>query len=337
MILLCGIPSEEPVALAARAAQAAGVAHVVLNQRAVGDWSIELEVGEEGVSGTLHGPYRSYGLEAFTGAYVRLVEPETLPEVGDPPRAEVLARARAAYDGLLAWLEVAPTRVANRLSASASNLSKPYQAQRIRRCGFEVVPTLVTNEPRAVRDFARSHGRLVYKSVSSVRSMVTELTSARAGNLERVRNLPTQFQPLVPGFDVRVHVVGAQVFATEIRTSAIDYRYAARSAEEIEMRAFELPTLIRERCRALSAALELPVCGIDLRRTPDGRWVCFEVNPSPAYSYYEEIDGQPIARALVAYLSGQPSASEEARASDDGAGDRELDRPVGDAPRCSTP
>jgi hypothetical protein len=28
------------------------------------------------------------------------------------------------------------------------------------------------------------------------------------------------------------------------------------------------------------------------------------VNPSPAFSYYEEGAGQPIARALAAYLAG---------------------------------
>jgi hypothetical protein len=32
--------------------------------------------------------------------------------------------------------------------------------------------------------------------------------------------------------------------------------------------------------------------------------VCFEVNPSPAYSYYQELTGAPISDALVRYLAG---------------------------------
>jgi glutathione synthase/RimK-type ligase-like ATP-grasp enzyme len=49
--------------------------------------------------------------------------------------------------------------------------------------------------------------------------------------------------------------------------------------------------------------LDLPLCGIDLKRASDGRYFCFEVNPSPAYSYYQENAGQPIAEALVRFLA----------------------------------
>lgn len=47
--------------------------------------------------------------------------------------------------------------------------------------------------------------------------------------------------------------------------------------------------------------MELP--GIDPRLTDDGRFVCFEVNPSPAHTVYEEATGQPIAAALARHLS----------------------------------
>ena len=36
--------------------------------------------------------------------------------------------------------------------------------------------------------------------------------------------------------------------------------------------------------------------------TPDGRWFCFEVNPSPAFSYYQKAIGQPIAAAVARLL-----------------------------------
>jgi D-alanine-D-alanine ligase-like ATP-grasp enzyme len=47
------------------------------------------------------------------------------------------------------------------------------------------------------------------------------------------------------------------------------------------------------------------MCGIDLRRRADGSYVCFEVNPMPAFSYYETNTGQPIARTLAEFLSGK--------------------------------
>ena len=73
---------------------------------------------------------------------------------------------------------------------------------------------------------------------------------------------------------------------------------------DVEMRAVELPPDIRARCVHLSIQLQLPFCGIDLKRTEQGAYYCFEVNPSPAYSYYQQYTEQPIADALVEYLAG---------------------------------
>jgi glutathione synthase/RimK-type ligase-like ATP-grasp enzyme len=58
-------------------------------------------------------------------------------------------------------------------------------------------------------------------------------------------------------------------------------------------------------CVNLAAGLGLAFAGIDLKITPDHAGVyCFEVNPSPAFSYYESQTGQPISRAVADYLSG---------------------------------
>ena len=65
----------------------------------------------------------------------------------------------------------------------------------------------------------------------------------------------------------------------------------------------ELPDAVAARSRRLASALGLPVAGIDLRVTPAGEWYCFEVNPSPAFSYYESATGQPIAAAVAGLLT----------------------------------
>jgi glutathione synthase/RimK-type ligase-like ATP-grasp enzyme len=66
----------------------------------------------------------------------------------------------------------------------------------------------------------------------------------------------------------------------------------------------ELSDSLVQGCLDLAADLRLPFAGIDLKLTPDGRVYCFEVNPSPAYSYYESNTGQPISLALARYLAG---------------------------------
>jgi glutathione synthase/RimK-type ligase-like ATP-grasp enzyme len=155
-----------------------------------------------------------------------------------------------------------------------------------------------------VRAFQRRHRRVVYKSTDGGRSIVRELTTETAYDLERIRNLPTEFQAYVPGTDIRVHVVGSEVYATRVVSAAIDYRYAEEDGLGVAMDAHSLPNEIEARCRELSRTLELPFCGVDLRVTPNGQYHCFEVNPSPVFSDYQERTGQAIAEALVGYLAG---------------------------------
>ena len=47
---------------------------------------------------------------------------------------------------------------------------------------------------------------------------------------------------------------------------------------------------------------------MDLRSTPDGAWYCFEVNPSPGFTYYQEETGQPIADAIARLLAAGAGA-----------------------------
>ncbi len=184
----------------------------------------------------------------------------------------------------------------------ASNSAKPYQALFIQAVGFDVPATLVTTDPDAVLEFWAQHAAVIYKSLSGVRSIVSRLEERHQARLERVRWCPTQFQQYIPGTDYRVHVVGDDVFACEIRSLADDYRYAGRQGLGVEISPYQLPQDVADRCRALTASLGLYVTGIDFRRDPDGRWYCFEVNPSPAYTYYQNASGQPIDEAIADLL-----------------------------------
>jgi glutathione synthase/RimK-type ligase-like ATP-grasp enzyme len=259
------------------------------------------------VDGTLRIRGSEIPFASIRGVYLRLTDQEALPENRrrhgrwSSPSLDA-ARSSVLHAALVDWLETTPCRVLNPVGCMASNMSKPYQAQKITRVGFDVPATLVTSDPSAVRAFARCYKRIVYKSASSVRSVVRELDADRTRELERIRLLPTQFQEYVAGTNIRVHVVGDRVFGTEIRTDAIDYRYAARDGTNVQLDACELPRDVADRCIALSRALGLPLVGIDLIRTPTGRHFCLEANPSPAYTFYQEHTGQPIAEAIVQHL-----------------------------------
>jgi hypothetical protein len=302
MILLAGIASEPPLTLAIAAAERRGLAHRVLHQRDTGSAGITLEIDGDRSRGVIELRDGPLALEEVTGVYHRLTDPNALPEARRDP--EGARRARAAHAILMDWLETTPALVLNRAGPSAGNASKPAQALQLARLGWTVPATLITSDPEEALAFRARHGRAIFKSASGVRSIVTEFTAANAARLWRLRVLPTQFQALVEGIDVRVHVVGDRVFPTEAASHAIDYRYAGRTGPAARLRATTLPDDVAARCRATARALGLPLCGIDLRRRPDGEHVCFEVNPSPAYSWYEEETGQPIADAIIAHLAG---------------------------------
>lgn len=297
MILVYGRPDDPPLARTLKALQDARASYVLLAQTALASEGLRIEVGPQGVSGMLFIAGQPVALDRICSVYARPLE---LPSrTTDPAGAR---RARLLHEQLFEWLDVASALVINRPRAMQSNASKPLQMQLIGAAGFTVPETLVTSDEEQARAFWRKHGRVIFKSASGIRSIVQELDERTAARLPRLSALPVQFQAYVPGVDVRVHVVGNQTFAAAINSSVIDYRYAAREGAEAKLTALELSEVVRVRCVILAAQMGLPLAGIDLRRKPDGEYVCFEVNPMPAYTYFEACTGLPIARAIAELL-----------------------------------
>jgi glutathione synthase/RimK-type ligase-like ATP-grasp enzyme len=257
---------------------------------------------DSGVKGRLQLPDGDIRLEEISGAYIRPYETSRLQTIaGAPDHAR--ARAAALDDALLGWSEITAARVVNRPSAMASNHSKPYQSSIIHAQGFDVPETLVTTDKDALEAFWEKHQSIVYKSISGVRSIVTKVTPAHRERFATLANCPTQFQQWIPGTDFRAHVVDGEVFACRVESSATDYRYPNREEDAPKIQAQELPADIAERCGSLAASMGLLLAGIDLRHTPDERWFCFEVNPSPGFTYYEQASGQPIADGIARLLA----------------------------------
>jgi hypothetical protein len=308
LTLLWGLLNEAPMISVAEALRQAGADTVFLDQRDVLKSKVCLEVGKQ-VAGRVSSPEGEFDLQDVRAAYIRPYDSRVLSSSVRPARARsAKARATAVDETLLSWCDVAPGLVLNRPSSAATNNSKPYQYQFIHSAGFKVAETLITTAPEAVAEFRQRHGRVIYKSVSGIRSRVSELTAAHLERLPNVTFCPTQFQKMISGRDHRVHVVGDEVFACELICNAEDYRYPGE--HPLEIRPAYLPPLIEEHCVLLARSLELPLAGIDLRQTVDDEWYCFEVNPSPAFTFYQESTGQPIAAAIADLLMKQTPLAE---------------------------
>jgi len=206
------------------------------------------------------------------------------------------------WRAFLAWVDAAPVLVANRPSASVANGSKPFQATLIAAAGFRVPETLITTDARALARFRRRHDAVIFKSISGRRSIVTRIRVDHEQLVENLRWCPTMFQRYVAGTEFRANVVGDRVFTARVTSAADDYRFGPRQGIPTAIEAADLPSDVEARVLRMCSAMDLPVAGVDLRRTPEDEWYCFEVNPSPAFAYYEAATGQPLATAVAELL-----------------------------------
>ena len=237
-----------------------------------------------------------YRLDTVSAAYLRPYDHRHYDEFApsDEPQQSA-SRAGLIHQLMNAWAEHSDALIINRPSAEATNHSKLNQARFLRACGFLVPDSIVTNDLSEVRCFLSRHGSVIYKSMSSVRSIVKELHAPMLDSLGNIG--PALFRQRIVGDNLRVHVIGESAFACLIRSRSVDYRYGPASLEPAH-----LPDEITARCVRLARQLGLVFAGIDLVVTSTGEYYCLEVNPNPAFSYFELSNDNEIARAVAQAL-----------------------------------
>ncbi len=300
MILVWGVPDDGPISAVCESLAHEGLDWLLLNQFDVA--SSDLDFAETDASdGWLIAGDRRVELQSVTAVYPRPYESSRVLQAAGVTDAESAMHAARFDDAMLLWLELTPALVVNRPSAMTSNGSKPLQLSLIADAGFDVPNTLLTTDVDAARKFREQHGKVIYKSIGGVRSRVALLGDEALARIDGAA-CAMQLQEYVSGTDLRVHVLGDAVFPCTIESAAVDYRYPGEGSQEPNIATCELPDEIAVRCVNLTRLLGLSFTGIDLRHAADGRWICFEANPSPGYTFYEQATGVPITEALTALL-----------------------------------
>ena len=247
-------------------------------------------------------------LGSCRAAWWRRPRPFTFaPGLAEDALAFAYGECAEAIGGLWAALDVAWV---NPPGADETAHHKPYQLAVAGEVGLPLPRTLVTNDPGEVRAFADElgPGRTIYKTFLATEAHWRETRFLRAEEMElldQVRLAPAIFQEYVPAeADLRVTVVGEQVFATAVTAAVggyqLDYRMDLPGAGFTPT---ELPPETEKRLRALMDRLGLVYGAIDLRRTPEGEHVFLEVNPSGEWLFVEERSGQPITAAVASLLA----------------------------------
>jgi len=303
VILVCGAADDEPVVLLLSALEAAGVDFGLLDLRTYpGGYLLSWTSDGRPPRGTLRGHDFEVELERVAGVFVRHASSAAAPTLSPALHESAALEAQAA---LVVILEQLPCRVVNRHNAGLANSSKWYQSRLIRAAGFRVPVSLVTTDASTAEQFSTAYlGGVIIKPLSGIRAIVRRVEPRDIDRLRRQRaRVPIYLQAYVPGVNIRVHVVGDQVFATRCRSNVIDYRHAASLGGETTLEPMQLPAHVEDACRQLNDSSGLLLSGIDLKRTPEGEYYCFEVNPSPVFSWYETQTDQPISTAIVNLLA----------------------------------
>ncbi len=300
-ILVCGLSSERPVQLLLEALKKKGAYFLVLNQPDLAkEVRVRWKLTSQGIFGHMQVGADIIDIREIKGVFQRLMGIEQISELIDDRKS--IHKTRSILHTLMDLFDILPAKIVNQRRAMMSNSSKPFQSLLIREAGFSIPETLVTNIPAEAQRFINKHKLVIYKSTSSIRSIVKTIDRHDIQRLEKMHCLPTQLQNKIKGFNVRVHVVGEKIFATRIHTRATDYRYAYLEHEDMQMQPYKLTETLNKMCIDLTKRLGLLFAGIDLMIT-DKKAYCLEVNTSPGYSFYEEQTGQPIAAALAQLLS----------------------------------
>jgi hypothetical protein len=202
-------------------------------------------------------------------------------------------------------------------SAMKSAQRKAAHMARARALGFEVAPTVFTNDPKEFLDLYRDQaGHLIHKINSRLMlrarrgtefmRLTTPVSHRDVAHAESVSLSPIVFQSYVPKrLEVRATVVGDRVFAAEIHSqqsnrSHFDWRrYDLAATPHFP---HELPKALAERCVQLVRQSGLNYGTIDLILTPEDRYIFLELNSAGEYAWIERVTGLPISAAIADFL-----------------------------------
>lgn len=261
---------------------------------------IQLAYDPLGETGSITLPTgRRLDWQQIQSVYWRCYNNIQTPPLSDSEQAYIAANdARGLFESLLIRL---PTRWVNGWRAFQLHQTKPVQLALVAALGVSIPATMLANDAQAIRAFAAEHPRCIFKPVQGG-AHARPLTPAHLDeeNLRRLTYAPVTIQEEVPGTNVRVFVAGERVLACELATASLDYR----DDPNPRVVAHPLPDDMAATCLRIALTLDLLWTGIDLRLTPQGRYVFLEANPSPMFLGFEARCGLPLTDSLITLLMG---------------------------------
>ncbi|MBS0598834.1 MAG: hypothetical protein JSR92_16285 [Proteobacteria bacterium] len=196
---------------------------------------------------------------------------------------------------------------------------KPYQLQVAQTVGLAIPRTVVTSDPDAIRTAHDAFGSLVAKPVRSghfkwggadYSIFTSRVSDSDLETLDQAPWCPSIYQELIPKkFDIRVTIVGRQLFAAAIDSqsdpsASIDWRRTENPL--LPHTRIDLPVELQEQLHALMNVLGLAFGCVDMVLTPSEEFVFLEINPSGQWLWLDDALGFDITGAIAAWLGERP-------------------------------
>lgn len=267
--------------------------------------SVAATITSNGVEGTLSTPSRTADLSRIRSLYYRRPSGFAFPHLNEQDARFALTQARYGLGGVLASLP--GCLYVNHPHRIGDAEFKPSGLAAAASAGFRIPATIVTSDPDTARAFIKQHGPSIYKPLSaplyridgvSCTVTVAEVTADEID--EAVSGTAHLFQQLVDKTaDVRVTVIGDQIFPVRIDSDLLDWR---TDYSRLRYSVATPPPGVAEALHAYLAHFGLVFGAFDFAIDRHGRWWFLECNPSGQWYWLEPETGLPMLAAMADLL-----------------------------------
>ncbi|MGH3695430.1 MAG: ATP-grasp ribosomal peptide maturase [Pseudonocardiaceae bacterium] len=279
--------------------------------------SLDAEFRDGECRGILRTAHHEVDLAEIRSVWVRTPSAYAFPDALSAAERDFARReAKVGMGGAL--LSLPGVLWVNRPDLAATAVYRPLQWAVAARCGLAVPRTLVTNDPHAVKRFAKEsrHGvvvkpltaNLIYEDHTYKMGWTRRLSTDDLADLSGIEVTAHLIQDWVDKvWECRAVLVGDEVFAVAIYSGSDESRVDWRSDyPSLFYEIIDLPSVVADSLRAIMAELGLVYGAFDLSVSREGSSEVFwflEINPGGQYGFLEGATGIRITDSLVRFLA----------------------------------
>lgn len=178
--------------------------------------------------------------------------------------------------------------------------NKILQLKMARKSGLSVPRTLISNDPRQIRDFISSINAVVkpfqtqnwIEGSTNVSTLTARIHKEQLPDNQFIQACPAIYQECIDKvFEVRAFFCGKAALAISIDSqkqleSTTDWR--AAKPQLLGIKPITVPAAVEHACFTLMDELGIVTGSFDFAVTPSGEWVFFEVNEQGQFMWMEQ-------------------------------------------------